>query len=693
MQKGQLFFLVLAIFLCASIVSAAENDTATTSSETTSAANVGAAVTADTSTTTSTDTSTTTSSTDVEASAATETSTATSTDASATTETEVKPEDGVAIEADSENPDAELRGAGITPDSAFYFVEESILSKFRSDLSNVEKKAAEIKEMIEQGKITEARIALARYNEFADRLEKEIDPENQEEAKRIAAAIRNSVAEISSQIPDADKEEFNSIVEKSDKIKTAAEIAGKIKELCETLSKLDPLQYESTCKTGDDAPKWQKKLDKELTKEQREEAEAFFGTMSQCFENPAKCQCNEIKVQSFAEACSEIAPLAVKCEQEGDEEACQQMEEIPDPIDLLPEHLQLVMEEIEQRYNNDRIDHFMPPECKEAGATSPKACMEVMFRVNAPEECIAALDAGKIDLSNERKAREACEKIMFEANAPEECIEAGLTDHRECGKLMFKQSAPEECLDAGITGEKPNDPNKCRKLMESLGKEDREGPGGRGPGGYGPAGMNCKSIQNAEERLKCFDSALTNSQGEFRERYDANTFPPECVEANKVEPKACNEYMRKLGEERYGAQRDQDREQYRPEDQNRQQYQDGQYPPQGQPYPGQYEGQQPPQDQQYQQPTDTTQQQPSSDSTQQAPSPTTDSESTTESSSSSSSESSSDSSSSSSSDSGGGDSSSSDSSSSTSSDSGSSSGTTGAVIFSSDNRFLNYRYG
>src|SRR3989344_888883 len=126
--------------------------------------------------------------------------------------------------------------------------------------------------------------------------------------------------------------------------------------------------------------------------------------MSKCMADPANCQCQEISVTSFAEACAEIAPLVAKCEQEGNEEACKQMEEMPDPIDLLPEHLQAVMESLENRYNNDRLDNHMPLECREAGATSPKECMEVMFRANAPEECIAALDSGKIDLTNERKA-------------------------------------------------------------------------------------------------------------------------------------------------------------------------------------------------------------------------------------------------------------------------------------------------
>src|SRR3989344_1111650 len=53
---------------------------------------------------------------------------------------------------DEEFKDAQLNeGAGITPDSAFYFVEDGILSKFRGALENREKKIAEVREMIKEG--------------------------------------------------------------------------------------------------------------------------------------------------------------------------------------------------------------------------------------------------------------------------------------------------------------------------------------------------------------------------------------------------------------------------------------------------------------------------------------------------------------------------------------------------------------
>ena len=611
MQKRQLFFCLVIVFLCASIVSAAENDDTTISS-----------------------------------------TTATNTE----------------ITADSENPDAQLRGAGITPDSSFYFVEDSILSKFRSDLSNVEKKAAEIKEMIEQGKMDDARIALARYNEFADRLEKEIDPANQEEAKRIAAAIRNSVAEIESQIPDEDREEFSSIVETSDKIKTAAEIAGKIKELCETLSKLDPEQYSRTCKLEDDSPNWQKKLNKDLTDNQKKEAKAFIGIMTQCMKDAVNCKCQDISVKAFSNKCSEVAPLYAQC-QKGDETKCAEADELSKGIeDSLPDYLRDALADLEKDFEGAQFDNHMPEECKKAGATTREACMRVMILESeeTPEECRPALkEALDRGVKNEREFRKICEEIMF------------------------KENAPQECIDAGLTGESPKDGRKCQEIMKQF-EGDRNGPEGedRGPPQKG-FNFDCRQIQNSEERLKCFDGAISN----FKEGSEGKMFNEQEFRNIKDKERQCADSCSKQGgawdftggkcscridDRRF--EDSQNRQQYSPEDQN--QYR----PPQGQYSPLDQEQQigQLDQQQQQSQPDSTQQTQPSSSSS-----------STDSTSSSSSSGSTLDSSSSSSTDSSssGSDSGGSSSSSGSSDSSSSSSSTTGSVILDFDNKFLKYTFG
>ncbi|MEK6840858.1 MAG: hypothetical protein AABX79_02805 [Nanoarchaeota archaeon] len=444
-------------------------------------------------------------------------------------------------EIESEYPNAELETeAGIGPDSFFYFF-DSFFDRFGDDLKVREERVAEIREMIREGKTEEALDALRRYEAVADKLEAEIDPERRDEARKGAAAIRNAIDELESDIPEEFREEFLRILEREEAIVTAAEISSRIKELCETLSEIDPLEYSRVCKTGEDASDWQKKLDRKLTEEQRQEAIKFGEIMSECFKTSGQeCRCEEIPFTEFAETCSIAAPLAVQCDIEGNETACEELDNLEMPE--LPPHLQDVFNKLEGDISEAQFDLHMPQECREAGATNPKECMKIMVQTRAPEECRdAILEA---DVQNEREAREICEKIMFELNAPEECIEANVRNPKECGKLMFQMNAPKECLDAGLTGENRGDEKKCRTIMESKG----EGPRGFGP----PAlGIRCREIQNPEERLKCYDAALSGAEGSYVEHRGESSrgWPEQCQKEQAFTRESCERVMREWGEQ------------------------------------------------------------------------------------------------------------------------------------------------
>lgn len=399
-------------------------------------------------------------------------------------------------------------GAGITPDSNFYFVEK-VFEKTRGPEANLKKKTAEIVQMIQEKKYAEARVALERFKQFADQLEKEVTPETKDQVQKTVAEIHNAIANIESQIPADQKEAFDTVNKKTSDISKAAEVASKIKELCETLSKIDPEQYSRVCRTEKDAPAWQKKLDTKLTGEQKKEAESFGTIMKECMQTQGKqCRCQDITIKPFAERCAVVAPLADACENKKDKEACTKMEEATRGMDeLLPDYLQETFANIEGGVRKEQFNNFAPPECQEAGATTPEACMKIMFETHAPEECKQALKEGKLSFKNEREARQQCEEIMFKANAPEECVAAGVKDQKECGKFMFKQNAPQECIDGGITGEFPNDGKKCEQLMRLKG--NREGP----KQGQGFAlGRNCKDLQDKDAKLKCFEEAFSAAQ-------------------------------------------------------------------------------------------------------------------------------------------------------------------------------------
>ncbi len=476
----------------------------------------------------------------------TTTITGTATDSSTIEETSVKSVENLEkLEGEFKKEELNI-DIGITPDSNFYFIEDKILSKFRDDLKNRERKVGEIREMIKKGDLKSARVSLEKYKGYAESLEKEVDPEKREEARRSAAAIYNNLKEIENELSKEDKKEFiDDIFDKEKTIVTAAEISNKIKVLCEQLAGLDPSEYSKVCMIKGDAPKWQKKLNQKLTKEQEKEAKEFGDIMAECFKTSGnECRCNDISFYDFSVACSKIAPLASACDK-GNEDACEDMESINMPE--LPSYLQNIFDEIEGKYKEAQIDLHMPKECTRAGAKDKKSCMLVMFQLNAPEECIEALKQGKINSDNEREARKGCEEIMFKENAPEECVRAGIKDPKECGKFMFKENAPEECIEAGLTGESRNDEKKCRDLMESKGKESRSGDKGFRTGGMAP-GSRCMQIQDPQDRLICFEEAVGRMGEDYGigDKYKGaeGKITSECREHRIHEPSDCERFMR-----------------------------------------------------------------------------------------------------------------------------------------------------
>jgi len=445
--------------------------------------------------------------------------------------------------------DVELEAnPGITPDSSFYALDlffESLLIGENPEraLQFKEEKIAEIKEMIGQGKIKEAEQIFESVNEYSDILERGISPDVEVRTRESSKAIKEVFDELGNEIQGDQWKEVRGLIEdhkkKEDEIAISARIAAQIERLCEKLSKLDPVEYARTCKTGEDDPKWHKELDKKLTEEQKKEAEEFLSIMSECFQNPKQCKCGDIKITSFADQCKIIAPLAASC-QEGNENACNELEKIEDPIDLLPEYLQDVLEEVEERYGEARHDLHIPSECREAGALDRESCMKVMFKLHAPEECVVALEEGKISFVNEKEARKVCEEIMFNLHAPEECIKENIRDQKECSRLMFKLHAPEECIEAGLIGESREDEKRCREIMESLGERERGGP---------PVFIvNCKEITDSVGRLKCYDSAVQGAESYIERRGPSGGWPEPCAKEDALTRESCEAVMRRFAE-------------------------------------------------------------------------------------------------------------------------------------------------
>jgi len=405
--------------------------------------------------------------------------------------------------------DAKLeQDAGTTPGSNFYFIDK-FFDRFGDELEVKEERIAEIKVMVESGDLESAKIALKEYMELAEEIEHEIEPERKEDALRSAAAIRSAMKDIRDKLPPGERGEFVSeVMKKEHSIATSAEISFKIKELCVQLAELDPVEYAKMCKTNEGAPKWQKKLDKDLSAEQEKIAREFVNTMKQCFKTSGQnCACEEIPFYDFSVACSKAAPLAMACDIENDEIACDELDNLDMPE--LPDWLQPIWEDLEMGMMESQYDMHMPPECVEAGVTSPKECGKVMITTHAPLECKAALL--EADVQSEREGRKICDKIMFELHSPQECMDKGITEPSECMKFMDGFKGP-------------------RGLMD-------------GPG-FGP---DCGRIEDATKRLDCYDNKgneMVDHYGPMDGKMPEGKITWQCKEHRIHWPPDCEKFMR-----------------------------------------------------------------------------------------------------------------------------------------------------
>jgi hypothetical protein len=441
----------------------------------------------------------------------------------------------VISEVETEYPGAELEvNAGTTPDNFLYGVDK-FFDNFADEVKVRQEKVAEIKAMIEKEDFESALEALERYRKHASELEREVSPEQRNETRRSAVAIWNVLKGLEAQIPDEYKREFfDDVIEREERIVTSAEIASKIKALCDELSDLDPLEYSRICKTSGDDPNWHKKLDKEWTKEQKEEAKKFADIMSECFRTSGQqCNCEEIPFTAFAETCLIAAPLATACDIENDEAACEELDDLEMPE--LPPHLQEVFDKLEGDIKNEQYDMHMPRECEEAGVTNPKECRRIMITIHAPEECKEALLAA--DVKDEKEGREICERVMMELHAPE-CVEAGITNPDECQDYMFSiDRRPIECQEHQI-----HDIRDCERFLEQGGA--RTGPGYK-------IDFNCANIEDPIQRLDCYDKAASQAEG-FGGGFDDSDYSGPCMTANdwEVKKQECrNLYGEHAGDE------------------------------------------------------------------------------------------------------------------------------------------------
>ncbi len=414
---------------------------------------------------------------------------------------------------------------GMTPDNPLYFVKDTyqrivVGNDPEKALDYREQKIAEAKAMVEKGNPGAAEKSLDRALKYGDIVEKEVSPDIKDKVNESMGKVQDAINDMKKNTEGEQWKDvnvgFDNNIEQGKNVGTAAELSAKIKELCETLAKLDPLQYADSCKPKGNSPNWIKEQNTQLTKEQEQQAKVFFDKLSICFENPKQCDCKGMGVQKFEDFCVQQSALAIKC-MDGDKTSCESMNNGA-PEDLLPDYLVPVMKQVESKYSKAQFDNFAPEECVKANAKTPEECNKIMFKLNAPQEC---LDAGLTGTSREDETK--CRTIMFQQNTPKECTDAGITPQdkdgaRKCAKIMFQSRAPQECLDAGLTGEGRDDEKKCRELMNQV----QGGNYKQGNNTYAPQfNRDCNSISDVNEKMKCFEEFYNNAQVQVKDDFRA----------------------------------------------------------------------------------------------------------------------------------------------------------------------------
>lgn len=366
--------------------------------------------------------------------------------------------------------------AGITPDSPFYFIDtffEKVGNNPEKALQYKEEKLAELKVMAEEKKTDAAIRALMKAQEYGTILEKEVTPAMETTVNEKAAAVEAVLTQAGTNLPEL-KEQIKEKQEQEQRIILAAEISTKIKQLCETLSKLDAQQYAESCKTDKDAPQWQQRYDQELTAEQQKHAQVFAEKLIQCMETQGKvCDCEGMGVQKWGEVCIAQQELKRNCDA-GEEEACKAMIEQGsiDMLDYLPDYLYPVVQGLMGKFNQAQERQYDQFEGKEEYLS--RACKEI--GISSVKECAAYM---------KEKYEEFRSGEQFEFD--EEMFMEG------CIKYELKESCTEKAA-----------------MMKKAYVTPR-GP----PARISEFGRDCHAVKELAEKVRCFEDFYNQAQGKY----------------------------------------------------------------------------------------------------------------------------------------------------------------------------------
>jgi hypothetical protein len=418
---------------------------------------------------------------------------------------------------------------GILPNSALYGLDK-IVDNMKLAFSKGEDKAklamqirqerlAEVQFLVKQGikiELDDVESAILDAQKKADVVKEEVSPEMKEDVERDVEEsvqrivnIKESLSEVHLENLDKIEEILDKQLSKEEQIKIAAELARRIGDYCDELSKIDYdlVLAEPKC-NPDNAPEWlKKKVEGEMKERQEKALKLMVKIMTQCFEDPRKCDCSSIPVKKERSRCEKSKALAIKCEFKEDMKACEQLDSVDKemlssvPIFARP-FIKETLSKLKAKKEKEMFERFAPVECVKAGVTTRKECERIMVEKFLPKEC------------KEREAftEKECQKIMFEIHGPppEECMKDGrFIGDEECREIIGDRDSEDRGGRRDFERKIPFDekrmergpPQECMRNGIFIGDEE------------------CREIMGAEMRDR-FERELVSFEEDFEEEIE-----------------------------------------------------------------------------------------------------------------------------------------------------------------------------
>ena len=309
----------------------------------------------------------------------------------------------------------------------------------------------------------------------------------------IFADVRENVNGIQNKINEngGDYELLNSYLTEEEKTKLSMDISEKVFSYCDELAMQDYalMQKDEKCKSY----AWmENKMKQRLTEEQVKSNGEIEIQVQACMNNPKECNCDNIKLLSEKIKCEEFKSLAIKCEFQNDDSACERIKMFN------PQETE------REQYEKEIIEKYLPAECSEAGVRDGAECKRLILTLNQPKtECTE---------NGEFVGEEKCkEKLVNQGDVVKECVVNG--------KLVD----PEQCRTIVKEGNKPT--GQEFELMSGECKEQ---------GVYDP--IACDEIVNLPR--PCKDAGFYTKR-ECESMTLNKNLPKECVDAGALTPEAC----------------------------------------------------------------------------------------------------------------------------------------------------------